>query len=85
MRERIQSTRKEFIKRLSARIKDRDFTHLLQNNGMFSLIDLEKFQGERLIEQYAVYLHNGRVSLSGLNRANLDYVVESLAAVMERG
>ena len=83
MRDRIQSTRKDFVQRLLAESKGGDFHHLLNHKGMFSFMDLEKPQVEKLISEHGVYLqNNGRLSITGLNRENLNQVVRSLLAVM---
>ena len=50
---------------------------------MFSFMDLEKNQVEKLINEHGVYLqNNGRLSITGLSRENLDQVVNALAVVM---
>lgn len=83
MRERISKMRNELVRKLSLRCKDRNFDYLLPHQGMFSFIDLEKRQVDRLIEEFAIYLpDNGRINVAGLNSKNIDDVVEALALVM---
>lgn len=80
MRFRLQTMRKELAQRLLAKKKKADL--ILHQKGMFSLLDLEKHQIQKLKEQYAIYmLENGRINIAGLNHKNLDTVVESIIAV----
>ena len=47
-------------------------------------VDLTRAQVQRLIDGYAVYLlDSGRMSVAGLTRDNVDYVVDSLIGVIE--
>lgn len=81
MRERLQSVRIDFAKRLIKK-KPGHFQRLLEHKGMFSFIDLEKSQVARLRDQFAIYmLDNGRINIAGINRTNLDTVVDSIIAV----
>jgi aromatic-amino-acid transaminase len=82
MRERIQKMRRRFAEGLIQK-KNRDFQHLLHHKGMFSFVDLEKGQVQKLIDQYAIYmLDNGRISVPGLNDQNVDAVVNAISQVM---
>jgi aspartate aminotransferase/aromatic-amino-acid transaminase len=59
-----------------------DFSYLKAHKGMFSYMDLDKGQVQKMIEQYAIYLpDNGRISIPGLSMSNIDYVVDSLIRV----
>ena len=50
--------------------------------GMFSYSGLSKAQVDRLREEFAIYaLGTGRICVAALNRGNLDYVAEAVAAV----
>lgn len=84
MRGRIQSVREDLIRRLSEKTKRADFEFLRSHKGMFSFIDLDKSQVQRLIDEFSIYMiGNGRISLTGLNGKNIDSVVEGLSAVCE--
>lgn len=82
MHERLVSTRKEFAERLIAKDPSGNYQALLQHKGMFSFIDLNREQVQKLIDQYAIYmLDNGRINVAGLNAKNIDYVVDGILAV----
>lgn len=47
-----------------------------------SFCNLSKYQVDRLIEEYAIYLpSDGRINVAGLSNGNIDYVVNALIAV----
>jgi aspartate/tyrosine/aromatic aminotransferase len=83
MRRRLESVRTAFVQGLMAKEQRNDFSPMLQHKGMFSFVDLEKADVQQLIDRYAIYmLDNGRISVAGLNEKNIDYVIDSLVAVM---
>lgn len=82
MRERLTSTRHDFIQRLEA--KDPRFSYLKGHLGLFMYIDLTKPQVDRLIQEHAIYLlDSGRISIAGLNKKNIGYVVDSILEVTQ--
>ena len=83
MRERMQAMRRQLHDVISARIAGRDFSYLIKQRGMFSYTGLSPQQVDALRERHAVYLvRSGRLCVAGLNTANVDYVAQSMAAVM---
>jgi aspartate/tyrosine/aromatic aminotransferase len=51
--------------------------------GMFSFSGLTKDQVESLRERYAIYIvGSGRINVAGLTPANIDYVADSIKAVV---
>lgn len=82
MRHRITTIRENLIQRLSAKTTKGGFEFLRHHKGMFSFIDIDKSQVQQLIDKFGIYLiDNGRISLTGLNGKNIDYVVDGIAAV----
>jgi aspartate/tyrosine/aromatic aminotransferase len=54
-----------------------------QQRGMFSFSGLNKEQVEMLRDEYAIYIvGSGRINVAGLTPANIDYVAESIGAVV---
>lgn len=83
MRSRIKEMREAFCQRISEKDKEVDFSFLTHQKGLFSFIGLTEAQAKRLKEEYAIYLPtNGRINIAGINRRNLDYVIDSILAVM---
>lgn len=83
MRQRIKDMRRLLADKLSQRLQDRDFSYIVRQNGMFSYSRLTQPQAIALREKYAVYaLDSGRICVAALNQNNIDYVSESIAAVM---
>ncbi|AIF46546.1 aromatic amino acid transaminase [Dyella japonica] len=81
MRERIHAMRAGMVEKLAA-AGSPQFGFIQQQAGMFSYSGLSKAQVDRLREEYAIYaIGTGRICVAALNRANLDTVVNAVAAV----
>ncbi len=62
----------------------RDFSFIANERGMFSFLGLSKEQIVRLREQFHVYmLESSRINIAGINSSNVDYIVDSIAAVLD--
>ena len=62
----------------------RDLGFLLTQRGMFSYTGLTAAQVDRLRDEHGVYLvRSGRLCISGLTTANVQYVAQAIAAVIE--
>jgi len=60
-----------------------DYSYITQNQGMFSIINLELEDIERLRHSSNVYLgRDGRVSFSCLNHQNLDSFLQALSTLL---
>jgi aspartate/tyrosine/aromatic aminotransferase len=80
MRARLGNMRRVLVEKLGS-----EFDYLQGHKGMFSFIDLDKGQVKRLIDEYAIYMtDNGRISVAGLSRENVDYVVRGILSVCGR-
>ena len=83
MRTRIKAMRRKLFDVVSAKVPGRDFGYLIAQRGMFSYSGLTPEQIDRLREEFGVYLvRTGRMCVAGLNESNVDYVAESIAAVL---
>ena len=92
---------KEDLRKMSSRIKEvrtllkaeldsgsgnGDWTHLVEQIGMFSYTGLTEAQVERLKSKHHVYMmRSGRASLSGANESNVRYIAEAFAEVIRYG
>jgi aspartate aminotransferase len=84
MRGRIQEMREALAFGLMSEGIHVDFSFLMKQKGMFSFSGLEKHVVERLRVEKGIYLvGNGRMNVAGLNPSNLEYVVESILAVVK--
>jgi aspartate/tyrosine/aromatic aminotransferase len=83
-RRRIVSIREDFVRRLIGSGEKNDFRYLLGRQGLFMYVDLTQSHVRRLIDEYAVYLlDNGRISVAGLTKKNIEYVTGAILAVSE--
>ena len=81
MRERIHAMRAGMVEKLAAAGAPQ-FGFIQEQAGMFSYSGLSKAQVDRLREEFAIYaIGTGRICVAALNRANLDTVVNAVAAV----
>jgi aromatic-amino-acid transaminase len=84
MRERIRAMRTGLVDKLSARGVTRDFSFVVRQRGMFSYTGLTVAQVDRLRDEFGIYaVSTGRICLAALNSKNIDYVADSLAAILK--
>ena len=84
MRERINGLRKLFASKLNERGVNRDFSFIEKERGMFSFLGISRAQVVRLREEFHVYMiETSRLNVAGLNSSNIDYVADSIAAVLK--
>ena len=83
IRDRINSLRALLVVRLQSAGVDRDFSFIEQEKGMFSFLGVNKDQIQTLIQQYSIYLvGSSRINIASINDDNIDYLVESIKAVL---
>ena len=84
MRGRLNGLRKLLVDKLAARKTPMDFSFIAKERGMFSFLGISKEQVIRLREEFHVYMiESSRINVAGINRANVDYVADSIAAVLK--
>jgi aspartate/tyrosine/aromatic aminotransferase len=83
MRERLKAMRSLLVSALHRAAPDRDFSHLERANGLFSYLGVDEQQVQRLIKEFGVYLvSSSRINVAGVTPANVDYLADSIAAVL---
>lgn len=83
IRKRIMQMRKMFLEALKGARTQRDFQFMERASGLFSYTGLDAKQVERLISEYGIYLpSDGRINVTGLNKSNLEYVVNAMIKVI---
>lgn len=84
MRERINGLRRLLVEKLDARGVPRDFSFIEAERGMFSFLGIGKDKIIELRERFHVYMvESSRVNIAGINSSNVDYVADSIAAVLK--
>jgi len=82
MASRIDEMRKMLREKLEALGSKRDWSHITKQIGMFSFTGLTEEQVKVMIEKYHIYMtSNGRISMAGLNKSNIDYVAKAIFEV----
>jgi aspartate/tyrosine/aromatic aminotransferase len=85
MRERIGSLRRALTEALSLACPDRDFSPIVRQRGMFSMLNLSPDAVERLRKDKHIYMAgDGRVNISGLRAQSVDYVAWAAAEEFKR-
>ena len=83
MRKRMKEMRALIVAGLGKSAPDRDFSHIERANGMFCYLGVSPQQVARLKQDYGVYLvDSGRINVCGITSDNIDYLAESIAAVL---
>ncbi len=81
----VQNLRQEFTDKLNSKQSKKDFSFITQNQGMFSFLGIELEDALKLRSEYGIYILNStRLNMAGLSSANIDYVTDSIAAVLNQ-
>lgn len=83
MRDRIKSTREDFVAALKQAGVSRDFSFLMDQKGMFSFTGIPVDQVKRLREDFAIYMvDSGRINVAGITPSNLALVTQAIKTVV---
>jgi aspartate/tyrosine/aromatic aminotransferase len=83
MRQRLRDMRELIGNALQDKAPDHDFSHLVRATGMFCFLGISSEQIAALKNDYGVYVvGSSRVNIAGITPANVDYLAESIAAVL---
>lgn len=83
MRDRLNGLRRLLVDKLAERGTSVDFSFIAKQRGMFSFLGITREQVVALRERFHVYMvESSRINIAGINRANVDYVADSIAAVL---
>ena len=83
LRERIQNMRISLNSSLRERNCSKDFSYIVEQNGMFSFTGLSEKDVEKLKSDYSIYIVNsGRVNIAGITTKNVQYIAESINKVI---
>ena len=83
MRVRIREMRQLMVAKLKEKAPSHDFGFVTAQRGMFSYSGLTKAQVDRLRTEFSIYaVDTGRICVAPLNHANIDRVVDAIAAVL---
>eukprot|EP00033_Pygsuia_biforma_P002171 GCRY01002406.1.p1 GENE.GCRY01002406.1~~GCRY01002406.1.p1 ORF type:complete len:404 (-),score=50.40 GCRY01002406.1:895-2106(-) len=84
MSDRIRSMRALLVEKLEALGAPKGkWSHIVSQIGMFCFTGLNKEQVERMLSKSIYMTNDGRISISGLNSRNIDYVAQCLYEVSQ--
>lgn len=85
MRNRINGLRSQLVRQIKAAGIERDFSFIEREKGMFSFLGVSVDQVQSLVKDYSIYLVNSsRINVAGINDNNIEYLVQSLAEVLNK-
>jgi len=80
---RINDLRALFADTMKKKGSPVDFDFIKGEKGMFSFLGLEKDKVRRLRDEYSIYfVDNSRINVAGINPGNVDYLTDSILAVL---
>jgi len=83
MRERLGDMRTMLADALAEKAPGHDFSHLTRASGMFCFLGISAEQVATLKTDYGIYMvGSSRVNLAGITPDNVNYLAESIAAVI---
>ena len=83
-RARINGLRSFIAQKFAEKGVPGNFDFIAKQNGMFSFLGIDKAAIDKLKADYSIYIvGSSRVNVAGVNQANVDYLAESLAAVLK--
>jgi len=83
VRERIAEVRKLLVQGFQEAGYADQFTHIAQQQGMFSFLGLTSNQVSQLRKDHSIYMaDSSRINLSGINPGNINYLVKSVNLVL---
>lgn len=83
MRARLRDMRELLGAALQKKAPQQDFSHLARATGMFCFLGVSAEQVERLKSEHGVYMVNSsRINVAGITTENVEYLAESIAAVV---
>mmetsp|Transcript_20800 Transcript_20800/g.49390 ORF Transcript_20800/g.49390 Transcript_20800/m.49390 type:complete len:545 (-) Transcript_20800:328-1962(-) len=81
---RIKKMRKKLVNALAQAGSKHDWSHIVQQIGMFAFTGMDKEMCQRLTDEYYIFLTlNGRISMAGLNESNISYVANAIHDVTD--
>lgn len=84
MAARIQDMRTKLVLKLKEVGSTHDWSHVTSQIGMFAFTGMSSAMCDELTNDYEIYLtKDGRISLAGLNDANMEYVAKAVHAVTD--
>lgn len=81
MADRINGCRKTLVDNLKALGSKKDWSHITNQIGMFAYSGLERDQVAKLREKHVYMNYDGRMSVSGINSKNVEYLAKAMHEV----
>ena len=80
---RVKSLRSGLLEKIQQKDIEKDFSFITRQKGMFTYLGISKEQVQQLKNDFGIYMaDSSRINVAGLNTHCLDYVAESLKAVL---
>ncbi|MFO7286387.1 MAG: aspartate/tyrosine/aromatic aminotransferase [Gammaproteobacteria bacterium] len=84
IRTRLNALRRLLADKLAERSTPVDFSFIANERGMFSFLGLDRERVVALRERFHIYMiESSRINVAGIRPANVDYIADAIAAVLE--
>ena len=84
MRIRIKELRQLFLQSIESKKTGKNFNFVIEDDGLFSLLDFSKDQIIKLRDKYSIYmLENGRINIAGLSLKNIEHITTAFSEVLQ--
>jgi len=85
MRDRMNTLRALLVSKMAEKSPEHDFSFIQRQFGMFSFLGIDAEQIARLRDEFAIYIvGSSRINVAGISNSNIDYLTDSLAAVLRK-
>ena len=75
--------RNQFVEKMASVQRDRDFSFIRNQRGMFSFSGLSPEQVQRLRKEHSIYIvGSGRINVAGITSKNIDALCNAIASVL---
>lgn len=84
MRDRMNGLRTLLVGKMAEKSPQHDFSFIERQFGMFSFLGINAEQIARLRDEFAIYIvGSSRINVAGISEANINYLTDSLTAVLQ--
>jgi len=74
---RISQSRQALVDNLKKLGSKHDWSHIVNQKGMFAYTGLKPEHCKRLVDEFHIYLmSSGRISVAGINTKNVEYIAK---------
>lgn len=83
MKNRIHSMRKKLVSGLMKKQSALDFSPILRQHGLFTMLPISKEEVQKLRKDWGLYMpSSGRINVAGLTDNNIDHCIDAICSIL---